>query len=223
MSLTLGISTSSSQFRIVLGEKGKVLFHSGDDPSLNASDGPVELIKDISPLLVKGLESTGAGIKEIKKIIVDIGPGGTSSVRTGVAFANGLSYSLGIPVCPVSSMELIGIECWEKYGLSVVVAVKSVRGNAYVGLYNGRMAGLKYGLPEQFIHEMVAPVGEFVVAGAFRNKVIELFPDREIRDSGIQSVNALLLVERESLFEKRAAFYPNLPVPLTEQMIPAFD
>ena len=46
-------------------------------------------------------------INDLKEIFVDVGPGGTSSIRTGVSIANALSYALNIPSYPVASCELI--------------------------------------------------------------------------------------------------------------------
>lgn len=220
MGLTLGISTSSSQFRLVLGENEKVIYYSGDEPPENG--GPV-LVKDIAPLLTKGLEHTGRKIMEIRKILVDIGPGGTSSVRTGVSFANGLSYSLGIPIYPVSSMELIGLEVWEKYQMPVAIIAKSIRGNAFIARYEGKMAALRYGLPEEFAPEMFASVDELAIAGIIRKKFFDLFPDKKIHDSGIQNVRTQLLIERQELFLDREMRFPRLPVPVTEQRIPVYE
>lgn len=52
------------------------------------------LLMEIEKLLKKG----EINFSRITKIMVNPGPGGFSSTRTGVATANALAYALGIPV-----------------------------------------------------------------------------------------------------------------------------
>ncbi|WP_428658119.1 hypothetical protein [Runella sp.] len=216
MDLTLGISTSNLQFEIILGENSTILFNSKSDASLNDN-------RDIYVLVTRSLESVNRSANEIKKIIVDIGPGGTSVVRTGVAFANGLAYSLEVPVYPVPSMELIGIECWEKYQKPVICTIRSIKNTAYVGLYNDKLVTIKYGPLEEVVKEVASGIDDFIVAGHHRDRIIELFPDKIITDSKIQSCDASLLIEKSDLFLDRAVYTPNYVTPITEQTINLYE
>ena len=210
MSLILAISTSSTQFEVIIGDNSTVLF--SDSYTLSLTDK-----KDISFLVAECLEKVNITPQDLKSIIVDVGPGGTSLVRTGVAFGNGLAYSLGIPICPVLSVELVGIELWEKYKLPVIITVKSIKDSAYVALYDGKLKDLKYGIMTDVVAKMIAEINEFVIAGAHREKVIEVFPNKHIHDSGLLNGNAQLLIQKQDSFKDKYVSFPLFAHPITEQ------
>ena len=54
-------------------------------------------------------------INDLSLIVVNAGPGGTNSVRSGVSFANSLGFSLKIPVSYYNSFEVIGRLAWQKF------------------------------------------------------------------------------------------------------------
>jgi tRNA A37 threonylcarbamoyladenosine modification protein TsaB len=208
--LTLGISTSSGQFAIVLGDDRKMIF--------NSEEYHLAEQKDISVLINKCLEISGKTIFDVNNIIVDIGPGGTSRVRTGIAFANSLSYSLGIKVCPVSSMELAGINAWEKYSLPVIATVKSINGNAYVGFFNNNtLISTEYGKIENLIPSLIGDCQELVVVGYHRELIISLFPEIKIIDSGMFYGDVKIFAEQALRFINRGILFPEIAFAVTEK------
>jgi len=210
--LTLGISTSSGQFALVMGENGTVIF--------NSEDYQLAENKDVDVLISACLGKTGKSPGDITNILVDIGPGGTSRVRTGIAFANSLSYSLGIPVCPVSSMELAGLDAWENYALPVIATVKSISGNAYIGFYNDhQLKGIRYGTIKEVVPELVSGLDGFAVVGYHREQIISLFPDKKVIDSGCLYGSVRILIEKIDLFKDRALIFPRIALPITEKTI----
>jgi tRNA A37 threonylcarbamoyladenosine modification protein TsaB len=210
--LTVGISTSSGQFALVIGENKQVIFNSSEH-----SDQKGEL----DDFLAAGLTYCKRAINEIANIIVDIGPGGTSRVRTGIAFANALAYSLNIDVTPVSSMELAGIDAWEKYGLPVINSVKSIKGNAYIGLYNNNFTSIKYGNISDIVPVMVNEFDTFVVVGFHREMIINLpsLKNKTIIDSSIPFGNAKFLIEKSDLFVGKKCGFPIYAQPITENTL----
>lgn len=210
--LTLGISTSSGQFALILGEDNHLIFDSTNYK--NSSE--------LSEMLSYGLNLCNKNIADIKHIIVDIGPGGTSRVRTGISFANSLSYSLDIPVCPVSSMELAGIDAYDKYKLPVVSTVKSIKGNAYTGFYdNNKIVTIKYGKIEDTVPEMVKDVNSFSVVGFHRDQIINMssMKNRTIVDSHLFFGNAKIFAEKSELFFDRGLKFPIFAQPITEETL----
>ncbi len=208
--LTLGISTSSGQFAIVLGDDRKMIF--------NSEEYHLAEQKDISVLINKCLEISGKTIFDVNNIIVDIGPGGTSRVRTGIAFANSLSYSLGIKVCPVSSMEMAGINAWEKYSLPVIATVKSINGNAYVGFFNNNtLISTEYGKIENLIPSLIGDCQELVVVGYHRELIISLFPEIKIIDSGMFYGDVKIFAEQALRFINRGILFPEIAFAVTEK------
>jgi tRNA A37 threonylcarbamoyladenosine modification protein TsaB len=210
MGLTLGISTSCPQFEVIIGENTNILFSSAYTIAINDK-------KDIAFLVAEGLKQMGLTTQDITNIIVDIGPGGTSLVRTGVAFANGLSYSLGIPICPVSSVETIGFEAWNTYKLPVICTVKSIKDTAYVALYDGKLVKMKYGVLETVVAELTEGIEAFVVAGVHRPQLLAAFSHKILHDSGLQFGKAKYLIEQSALWADRFVSFPAFPQPITEQ------
>jgi len=210
--LTVGISTSSGQFALVIGEDNKILFDSSEYPELN---------RELDDFLSTGLNHCKRAANEISHLIVDIGPGGTSRVRTGIAFANALAYSLQIPVYPVSSMELAGIEACDKYNLPVINSVKSIKGNAYIGLYYQGVTSIKYGTVNDIVPFMLKDINEFVVIGAHREAILNLpsLKNKTIVDSRMTFGNAKIFIEKRDLFIGKKCDFPAYAQPITEKTL----
>ena len=210
--LTVGISTSSGQFALVIGEDNKVLFDSSEHLSNDS---------ELDDSLSKGMEYCKRSVNEIANIIVDIGPGGTSRVRTGIAFANSLAYSLNISVCPVSSMELAGIDACSRYGLPVINSVRSIKGNAYVGLYNNKLVSIEYGNINDIVPSMVNDIDKFVVVGFHREAIVNLpsLKNKVIIDSLISFGSARFLIEKSDLFIDKKCGFPVYAQPITEKTL----
>ena len=209
--LTLGISTSSGQFALVLGEDGKMIYNSNE----------FDINNELDDMLSDALKSCRKEMKDITDIIVDIGPGGTSRVRTGVAFANSLSYASNIQVHPVSSMELAGVDAWSKHNRPVIATVKSIKGNAYIGLYNEGQVTIKYG-PIEGIAEMTENLSEFAVVGFHRDAIMNLpsLKNKTIIDTGMLFGDVIFFIEKEELFKKREGIkFPYFAQPVTENTI----
>lgn len=56
------------------------------------------------PQLIDLLKESQTDIKEIKSIIVGVGPGSFTGIRIGLSAANGIAYSLKIPIYGVCSL-----------------------------------------------------------------------------------------------------------------------
>ncbi|GHT70590.1 hypothetical protein AGMMS50239_39130 [Bacteroidia bacterium] len=224
--LILGISTSSGQFALLLGENNQVIYDS--------SEFEKEDNKELYYLLQNALNACNKKTSDINHIIVDTGPGGTSRVRTGIAFANSLAYSLNIPASPVSTMELAGIDAYNKYGLPVVNSVKSIKGNAYIGFYSGERRKVKdertefyeevqieYGKIEEIVPKFVDSFDKFVVVGAHRELIMQLpeLAGKIIIDSQMQYGNARIFIEKSDLFTGRGLVFPQFVMPITEQTL----
>ena len=210
--LTLGISTSSGQFALAIGESGKVI---NDPKKANESS-------ELDEMLLNALTSCKRELKEVSGIIIDIGPGGTSRVRTGVAFANSISYALNIPIYPVSSVYLAGVDAWSRYQLPVVVTMKSIKENAYIGLYNKGVISIEYGHIEAVVPKIVAGFDKFVVVGFHREAIIGLpaLFGKSIIDSRMLFGDVRLFVEREELFRRGDGLYfPDFAQPITENVL----
>lgn len=190
MTFALAIETSSSPFGVIFGQDKKVLFNSLEDASLRDS-------RDIPWLVERGLEAIKGRVNDIGAIAVNIGPGGLSSVRSGVAFANALGFGLTIPVFPFTSFDLMGFEAWRQFQLPVLCTARATYGKAYVGLYDqGVLQAMQFGILEEITPKIIGALREFVVVGHVRSALQRLIPDSKIHDSGIQSARAEILLDR---------------------------
>ena len=63
-------------------------------------------------------------VKDITAIAVSIGPGLFSSLRTGISFAKGLSFGIGIPIIGINSLEAEASACsYDNINLYSVIKV----------------------------------------------------------------------------------------------------
>lgn len=210
--ITLAISTSSGQFALAFGEDNKIIF--------NSEWIDVEDERDISVLFTEGLKYIKKPISSIKGIVIDNGPGGTSSVRTGVAFANSLAYSLKIPTYPVSALELAGIDVWESSQIPVISTVKSLKQNAFIGYFNGyNNFSLHYGKIKETLPDLLKDVSELAVVGHHRDEIKELLHGKSVNDTEKKFGNVELLITKQALFLDREIMFPHLVLPVTEQTI----
>jgi tRNA threonylcarbamoyladenosine biosynthesis protein TsaB len=173
-------------------------------------------------MLREGLEVCRKTVTDIATVIVDTGPGGTSRVRTGIAFANGLAYGLGVPVIPVSSMELAGRDAGIRFNLPVITSVKSIKGNAYVGLFQHNELTMNYGKIEDTVPCLTEDLSAFAVVGFHRKTIMELpsLQCKTIIDSELLYGNARIFIERYEIFRNRGLIFPEYVRPITEQTLP---
>jgi len=215
--LILGISTSLSQFTVAINRDEKLIYHQQADRAMRGHTGIYEIV-------VEALQAANMSASDITGIVVDTGPGGTSSVRTGVSFANGLSYSLDVPIVGVSSAELMGIEAYQKYKTPVVALFKSIKGNYYCGFYDGEKLEFKYTDLDTVSTHINAEYKDIIVAGNADGiaKLSNLLTINKTL-SNIHKVGAITLGENAPAFLAKSNKYPILPIPLTETNITRTD
>lgn len=209
--MILCIETSAPPYGVVLAQAGKILFDSTTIPELSER-------KDVAAIVEYAFAQTGRRPAELQSITVNCGPGATNAVRVGVSFANSLAYSLGIGVMDANVFQLLGYVGKQKWQLPVLTTVKSIRGAAHVGWYaEGKLQSAAYGPMAETVQKVVGDANEWVVAGAHREAVIDLFPDRKVQDMGLKFGAASTMVELQDELADRLVIFPHLPQPITEQ------
>lgn len=207
--LTLGISTSSPKFSFVVGKGTEVIY--------NSDHFEFEDKKDIALYFEKTMEAVGEPASSIEKILVDNGPGGTSRVRTGVAFANSVAYGLGIPVYTASSLVIAGMDYWEKKQQPVICTVKSLMNNAFIGIYTDKEYKKFYGKINEILPKELEGIDQFTVVGFHRDKIKEMFPSKEIFDSEQFTGTVETLITKQEHFLKNPLNFPMIANPITEE------
>ena len=97
-----------------------------------------EIEKDMSskimPIIRECFEKVSFDINDIDKIFCVNGPGSFTGVRVGVTVAKVISWSLAIPLIPISSLEVISsTDSDKKYRVGIIDAR---RGNCFAGIYD---------------------------------------------------------------------------------------
>lgn len=209
--ISLCVESSALPYGIVLSSSGKLLFDSTQHAELHD-------LKDVPALVEHALRTINRKARDLDRIAVNHGPGGTSAIRAGVAFVNSLAYSLGIPVIAVNTFELLGEPASLRFGCPVLVTVKSVRGNAYVGWYaNGALQHTLYGPLEKTVRQAVGDCQEWAVAGAHREQLQALFAARKVHDTGHKFGLASDMVSMLPVLRSRELRFPQFVTPITEQ------
>jgi tRNA threonylcarbamoyladenosine biosynthesis protein TsaB len=171
-------------------------------------------IGELTASLVAGI---GAKLADISRVGLDVGPGSLSSVRAGVAYANGLAFSLGVPIYSLSSLELMAAEALTSHDLPVICMRKSQAGNIYAGLFSKyRPPTLRYGQLSRTIAELAGDAQEICVAGAYSSAVGDVLPQTRVHVTGID-IPSVLTLYRMLTDPNRALGQPvALATPLTE-------
>jgi tRNA threonylcarbamoyladenosine biosynthesis protein TsaB len=208
--LVLVIETASRPFSVALGRGQDILFDSTQD---TASPH----LTHLPDLVNYGLDVTAKTVNDITLIAVDIGPGGLSSVRSGVAFANGLAFGLKLPICSFLSFESLGFAAWQQFKVPILCSAKASEGNAYIGLFDqGKILDMRFGLLEVVAQKVTMGLNEFAVAGAHIHELSQLFDAATVHSSDMKSCQARTFIEMNlALAGDRVSDLP--AVPLNEQ------
>lgn len=123
MSAVLCLDTSTFTAYVALGVQGKIVAELS-----GTQHGSVECLTE----LVRGALSEGrVELAELSEIIVCVGPGSFTGLRTGIAAAQGLGAALALPVTGVSALlarALLNADEKER----LLVATRSSRGESFV-------------------------------------------------------------------------------------------
>jgi tRNA threonylcarbamoyladenosine biosynthesis protein TsaB len=181
VTLSLSIETSTATFAAALAVDGDIV-------AVRALAGVPPAQRDLPGLVAAVLAEAGHDFADLGRIAVDVGPGNLTAVRTGVAYADGLAFALGLGVATADSLELMAAQAGD--GTPVLCLRNAGAGRAYAGLFGAGEPRYRHGP----LAEVAAVAGaEVVVAGDFRTEVAELLPGVVVKDSGIAGPDVRVL------------------------------
>jgi tRNA threonylcarbamoyladenosine biosynthesis protein TsaB len=130
-----------------------------------------------------------AKVSDISEIAVDIGPGSLSSVRTAIAYANGLAFALGLRVFTANSLELMAHQArFDQPELPILCLRKADGGNTYAGLFSPTSPPeLQFGPLQSVVQDLVEDISELKLAGAYRSVVKTLAENVAFHDVDIDA------------------------------------
>ena len=175
--LTLAVETSTAAFAVALGDGPRPIAGTVLERAAPRDRNLPELVAGL-------LAGAGHGFADLERIAVDVGPGNLTAVRTGVAYANGLAFALGIGVVTADSLELMA----EQVDGPVLCLRNAGGGGAYARLGTRYWHGPLTGIVRH------VDTGEVAVAGDFRAEVDRLLPGVLVKDTGIAGPDATTLL-----------------------------
>jgi len=82
------------------------------------------------------LKTVGLSLEDLEAVYAGTGPGSFTGIRIGLAFANALLQTKGVPLLGIPTLDLLAYEGREWYN-SVVAFIRSRKGEAYAAFYRG--------------------------------------------------------------------------------------
>lgn len=96
-----------------------------------------DMANSIMPLIRESFNEVDFKVNDIDKIFVTVGPGSFTGVRVGITVAKTISWSLNIPVYPISALEyLASIDTTYN---KIIPIIDARRGNVFAGLYDSNL------------------------------------------------------------------------------------
>ena len=115
------------------------------------------------------LVEAGVSRDELTLIGVDIGPGGFTSLRVGLATAKGLALGLGLPIVGVSSLRVLARSIEASASTVRVPVMNAYRGDVFAGAYlfdsdeadePTELVPAVFGAPEQVFGQIRVAAGD---------------------------------------------------------------
>jgi len=181
--LVLGIETATAHGGVaIVSRAGEII----GETTLLSRESHAELLL---PALERLLSQLGSSRRDLIAVAVSSGPGSFTGLRTGIATAKGLAFSLGVPLYGIPTIETLAANaaCGASAapGTEPVCAVLNVRrGEVFRALFRFGPSGL-----ERTDADALVPAGELaaglpagaLVLGEIPRALIEETRDRERR------------------------------------------
>lgn len=160
--MELAIDTSTGIASLALSDKGQVqaelTWHAGRNHTT-----------ELLPNLIHLLHLTKIELKDIKGIVVALGPGSFTGIRVGVATAKGLSFALSVPLVGISTLEILAF-AHAATSLPICPILSAGRGEIATALFQSR-AGKWQRLVEEYITNVDALCSEITEQTIFCGEI----------------------------------------------------
>jgi tRNA threonylcarbamoyladenosine biosynthesis protein TsaB len=127
VTLLLAVETATPRCSVALGDEEGVRASS-------SVDGDRRHVEALAPAIADACRVGGVSLDDLDALAVDVGPGLFTGMRVGIATVQGLALALGLPVHPVSSLDVLA---WpsrhERRPVAAVVDAR--RGEVFTATY----------------------------------------------------------------------------------------
>lgn len=213
MEYKLAIDSSAMQPTVAIFEDDNLIYNSQRDYQ-NQEDAVQE--KDVCKIIDAGFTNIGMTASELVAILVCRGPGALNSTRAGVAIANSLGYSLGIPVFSFTSFQLIKQNTSAIKELPLLITIRAANNHCYSCIFkHDESPIIGYGPVKDLIATVAQEYQQVAVAGSHNEKILEALGDSKALATDVTSGQAKDVLKITSMLMDNT--YPKAVVPLTEQ------
>ncbi len=150
MTLVLAVDTATSRCSVAVGDEGGVWASSSVDRDRRH-------VEALVPAVAAACRAAGVALDDLGALAVDVGPGLFTGMRVGIATVQGLAMALGLPVHPVSSLDVLAHPLRHAGG-PVAAVVDARRGEVFRSLHaDGVLLGAATcGTPATLAEELAA-------------------------------------------------------------------
>lgn len=176
--MLLAVETSSAEFGLALADGMHVVAE-----RTRRRDAGHPGIGGAAALL---MSEAGVGVGDLDRLAVDVGPGNLGSVRSGVAYVNGLAFALGRGVAALDTLDLLARASLRR-GDAVLCLRTAGGGAVYAGLFlpDGTVAR-RVGLLSDVVPALAAGLPHLVVAGVRQDETVAALPGVAVVASGVE-------------------------------------
>lgn len=214
--MELIISTSLSKTSFALAD------YDTDFCVLSESDKITE--SNTYDILRKLTVQAGKDLNKVKTIYLDIGPGGTSSVRVGVAIANAVAYVSGATIFPIVSSKIIlrhEIIINQVKNTDVICLHRSIKGNAFLSQFDEKgQLNVYYGSLKNLVSDLIT--GRALTILADRKTCIDISKYAGCKNHEVEcnwtkfGVNFQFFTANRHVLASTKLQFPELAIPFTE-------
>jgi tRNA threonylcarbamoyladenosine biosynthesis protein TsaB len=209
MKLYLAVESSSHEYVVALGDGQRTLLSPSASMALGARANLQSMVGDL-------LQSMNRKHSDICAIGVNIGPGGLSSTRAGVSFANALAFALSIPVFAFSYFDIVSEQIGSHFTIPILCVIPAAAGNAYVVLLDGSSRRSAFGPFGATVKKIVNGYDRLAVAGRLRDR-LPVLPGKQFVDSGIGAPDPAVLLEMAVRADQLGGNRTRQAIPLNEE------
>jgi tRNA threonylcarbamoyladenosine biosynthesis protein TsaB len=130
--IVLGLDTATNATSVALRLADGSIAEARDDPAAGAHPGHATRLLAMADGL---LSNAGAGIGDVDRIAVGVGPGTFTGLRVGVATARGLSQSSGAELVAVSSLRALAGPALDGGDGGVLAVIDARRSEVFAAAY----------------------------------------------------------------------------------------
>jgi tRNA threonylcarbamoyladenosine biosynthesis protein TsaB len=133
MTTILALDTSTDHCSVAIWREG--LLASRDEHL------PRQHTRQLLPMVDEVLREASMSLRDVDAIAFGAGPGSFTGLRICLGFAQGLAYSVDVPLIPVSTLCAVALAASEQFSESDITVLQDARMNElYVGHYRGNTA-----------------------------------------------------------------------------------